>query len=204
MKYPVEAICRDLSEHLSKRRLNHVFHVADTALRMAGTFGCDPDDAYAAGLLHDRCKYMDDGTMIRECAEKGIPVSPEEEASPYLLHGKLAAWYALHLYGITDTDFLNALTYHTTGRPDMTDIEKIIYTADFIEPTRKNWNCMAKIRKASRYDLDETVYLVAKHTLEYLKQTGRRIHPLTEETYRYYLPGHVSRSVKRRKNGQSK
>ena len=201
MKYPVERILRDLSAHLSKRRLCHDLHVADTALRMAGTFGVDPDDAFAAGLMHDWCKFMDDETMIREAHEKGIPVSPEEEAAPYLLHGRLAAWYAENLYGITEKSFLDALTYHTTGRPEMTDLEKIIYTADFIEPTRKKWSCMEKIREASLYDLDETVYLVAKHSLEYLKQTGRRIHPLTEETCRYYLPGHVARRGKRRKNG---
>ena len=100
-------------------------------------YGADLEKALTAGLLHDCAKGRGVKEQIRYCEKHGILLTEAELAMPALIHAKLGAYLAEKDYGITDPEILDAITYHTTGRPDMSLLEKIIYIADYIEPNRR-------------------------------------------------------------------
>ena len=89
-------------------------------------------------------------------------------------------------YGITDSEILDAITYHTTGRPAMTMIEKIVYLADYIEPGRKKIPGLNEVRSAAFDHIDDAVRMTAESTLAFLKRAGRKVDPMTERTCQYY------------------
>lgn len=105
---------------------------------------------------------------------------------PALIHAKLGAYLAEHEYGIRDESILNAITYHTTGRPDMTMLEKIIYIADYIEPNRKIIPGLDEVRRLSFTDINQAVCLSAGATTRYLKNGGKSVDPMTIQTYNFY------------------
>lgn len=141
-----------------------------------------------AGLLHDCAKYMSDGEMQKECGKNRITVSDAEKRQPSLLHAKLGACYARRKYGVDDRDIVEAIRWHTTGKPEMNTLEKIIFIADYIEPNRKMLPGMEQIRKASFEDLDLAMYLILKNTIAYLKETQDedKIDTNSMQAYEYY------------------
>ena len=98
-----------------------------------------------------------------------------------------AAYLAQKEYGITDEDILNATCNHTTGRPGMSLLEKIIFVADYIEPGRKTAPNLGMIRKVSFEDIDVSICLIIRDTLKYLKESGGEIDPATAVTGKYYF-----------------
>ena len=78
----------------------------------------DEKTALIAGLLHDCAKYLSDKEILKECEKYQLPISQTEQKSPFLLHGKLGAYYAKYKYQIQDPQILSAIAYHTTGHPD--------------------------------------------------------------------------------------
>ena len=106
--------------------------------------------------------------------------------NPVLLHAKVGAFYAKEKYGVEDVDILSAITYHTTGRPNMSLLEKIIYVADYIEPHRKKLPRLDEIRKIAFIDLDRAIYMILENSLSYLESGNEKIDSKTEETYRFY------------------
>ena len=113
-------------------------------------------------------------------------MTPSEEKNPGLLHGRVGAWMAETLYNVKDDDILNAITWHTTGHPDMSLLEKIVFTADYIEPGRDQAPDLERLRQMAFTDLDMAVYLILKQTLDYLKTGSDAIDPKTDETYQFY------------------
>lgn len=114
-------------EHILKPgRFRHTVGVRYTAQAMAMRFGENVEQIGVAGVLHDCAKYMTEDDMLAECKKYGIECTEVEKKQPHLLHAKLGACYAKEKYGITDGQVLSAIRWHTTGRPDMTDFEKII------------------------------------------------------------------------------
>ena len=105
---------------------------------------------------------------------------------PFLLHAKVGSYLAKSEYHITDQDILNAILYHTTGRPGMSRLEKIVYVADYIEPSRKQAPHLSDIRKLAFRDLDEALFRILKDTLEYLQGIGNTVDQMTQETYDFY------------------
>ena len=153
---------------------------------MAFIYGADVEKALIAGLLHDCAKYVPNDKKISKCKKRGIPISKCEYDNPELLHAKLSAVYAKEKYGITDPEILSAITYHTTGHPGMTLLEKIIYIADYIEPNRNMLPEMEIIRKEAYSDIDVCLLHILKNCVNYLGKKGSAIDPLTQETYDYY------------------
>lgn len=180
---------RYLSACLKSKRFLHTLGVAATAANIAAVHEYAVRDAYVAGLLHDCAKYFTGKELIRVCEQEGIPLSDVEKENTVLIHGKLGAHLAKTKYNIQKEEMLSAITYHTTGRPDMGTLEKIIYLADYMEPGRM-MQCspysLAEIRKACFQNLDRAMAMVLKCCVTYLKQTRTPIDPLTEETYYYY------------------
>lgn len=110
-----------------------------TAASLAMCYGADIQKALTAGLLHDCGKYCPAEEQIRLCGRYGIDLTRSELEMPALIHARLGAYLAEHEYGIKDREILDAVTYHTTGRPGMSMLEKIIYIADYIEPNRRKY-----------------------------------------------------------------
>ena len=179
-------IRHSLAKKLKPERFEHTIGVMYTAASLAMRYGEDIDKAMTAGLLHDCGKYGSGQEQIKRCKKHGIALTESELEMPALVHAKLGAYYAEHKYGIQDQDVLNAIIYHTTGRPEMTMLEKILYIADYIEPNREEIPSLGDVRQAAFVNIDEAVALSAHSTISYLKKSGRPIDPMTIKTYEYY------------------
>lgn len=169
-----------------KPRFRHTLGVANTAACLAMRYNENIEKAYISGLLHDCAKCVPDNIKISECQKYSIEITPVEYKSPYLLHAKLGAYYAKSIYNINDDDICNSIACHTTGKPYMSLLEKIIFLADYIEPYRNKASDLDKIRALAFVDIDEAVYEVLKDTVEYLKNKNANIDTTTIETYNYY------------------
>ena len=190
---------------LPAKRYIHSLGVQYTAANLAMRYGYDIKTAELAGLLHDCAKYMSDDEMLSECIKYHIPVTPIEEENSFLLHSKLGAFYAKNVYDIKDEEIIDAITYHTTGRPGMTALGKIIFIADYIEPSREEIDGLPEIRKISYDDLDKTVYLILDNTLNYLNEVcKRRIDPMSQKAFEYYKNLNYHYNIKESVNEYSK
>lgn len=179
-------LTKAMEEMQSGKRFQHTVGVEYTAAAMAMRFGVDVNSARLAGLLHDCAKPLEDEKLLKICEKYNLPVSEIECRNPYLLHGKVGACLAKEKYEVTDEDVLNAISWHTTGRPGMSDLEKIIFIADYIEPNRKDAPNLQEVRKLAFDDLDKTLIRILKDTMDYLNGGKREIDPMTLKTYEYY------------------
>ena len=168
------------------KRFEHTLGVCYTAACLAMTHGADVKSAEIAGLLHDCAKCMSDKKRLAICEKANLKVTEIERKNPFLLHAKVGAYLAKEKYGYDDPDIINSILYHTTGRPDMSLLEKIIFIADYIEPGRKQAPNLSAIRTIAFVDLDRALAMILEDTLAYLKQGGGEIDPATEKTFQYY------------------
>lgn len=176
-----------LKERLSIKRFEHSLAVEYTAAAMAMCHNVDIEQAAIAGLLHDCGKNFSAEEKIVKCEKYGLPISNYERKNPELLHAKLSAAIAKDKFKVKDREILSAITWHTTGCPNMTDLDKIIYIADFIEPNRKMLPELNEIRKEAFQDLDVCLTHILSNILEYLKRKGDTIDEISEQTYQYYV-----------------
>lgn len=173
-EYDLEKITKKLSKRIDESRMRHTVGVQYTAAALAMALapkGYEKkllSQAMTAGLLHDNAKCMSGAELLEKSLKHGIEVSDVEEKNPFLLHGKLGAYYAKHRYGVDDKEILSAIAFHTTGRPDMTLLEKIIFVADYIEPGRKKQPRLDELRRIAFADIDLCVYMISEDTLSYL------------------------------------
>lgn len=186
MNSKIEEMRLRLVQELDEPRYQHTLGVMYTAASMAMRYGEDVEKALIAGLLHDCAKCIPGVEKIQMCNENGIEISDTEMKNPGLLHAKLGAFLAEKEYGVNDSDILMSIRSHTTGRPTMSLLEKIIYIADFMEPGRKELPNMADVRKLAFEDIDKCLFRILKDSLVYLKSRDFAIDPMTEETYNYY------------------
>lgn len=182
----IKDIKKELKKILDKDRYEHTIGVAYTATSLAMRYGYNVNKALIAGLLHDCAKCVPDDLKISECQKYNIELSEVELKNKALIHPKLGMVYANVFYGVDDEDILNSIFYHTTGRENMSTLEKIIYIADFIEPGRCEAQNLDIIRKTAFADLDECMYLISRDTLDYLKSKNKPIDGMTERVYNFY------------------
>lgn len=171
---------------LEQKRYEHTLGVAYTAANLAFVFGIDEKKAFIAGLLHDCAKCLSHKKRVAVCKKNNLEITSTEMENPVLLHAKVGAFYSKDKYGICDEDIYNAILYHTTGRPSMSVLEKIIYVADYIEPHRKKLPNLNEIRQVAFKDLDMSVYLILKNSLTHLENSNSKIDSKTRETFEYY------------------
>lgn len=167
-------------------RYEHTLGVEYTSAALAMRYGADVEEAQLAGLLHDCAKCLTDGELLEFCEKHHISVTEAEQKAPFLLHGKVGGYLAGKKYGVEDQGVINAIVCHTTGKPGMTLLEKIVFIADYIEPGRKRAPGLAKIRELAFRDLDSALLQILGNTLEHLKECDYNIDPHTEETWIYY------------------
>ncbi len=179
--------CRKmLKDDISHKRYLHSIGVSDTAACLAMRYGYDHRKAALAGLLHDCAKGLKHEELIETVDRASISVSKVERDNPELLHAKAGSVIAREKYGITDEEILSAIFYHTTGKPGMTLLEKIIFIADYIEPNRSGIPWIDNIRSMAFEDIDAAVAISCRNSIEYLKRSSREIDRITVETYEYY------------------
>ncbi|XME03343.1 bis(5'-nucleosyl)-tetraphosphatase (symmetrical) YqeK [Lachnospiraceae bacterium C1.1] len=187
MTEEIKAIKKKVKKVLDKDRYQHTLGVAYTAASLAMRYGIDIDRAFLAGILHDCAKNIANDEKFTLCKKYKIKLSDVEKQAPYLIHSKLGACLAREIYKVEDKEILDAVRNHTTGRPGMTVLEKIIFIADYIEPGRTTAPNLSKIRQMSFVDLDKAVIEILKDTLEYLNTKDQIIDPMTQKTYDYYV-----------------
>ena len=158
---------------LNPSRVAHVVGCCETATALARRFGANERDAARAGILHDVTKALTGEQQLRLCDRFSLPVTDFERAHPKLLHAKTGAAVAGSIFGENE-DICRAIWYHTTGCAEMTTLEKIIYLADYIEPTRV-FDGVEQLREAVWRDLDEGVLLGLEQTLRLLESQGRSV-----------------------------
>ena len=180
---------KEISKIQDNKRYEHTLSVAYTAANLAACHGEKIDHALIAGMLHDCAKCLSDDKLLTICEKQHIQVSAEERQKPSLLHAKVGSHLAGKKYHVTDRDILNAIRSHTTGRPGMSLLEKIIFVADYMEPGRRQAPRLEQIRRTAFDDLDRAVLMILEDTLNYLQSSGSVIDQTTQETYCYYKNG---------------
>lgn len=174
----LKSIQKELKQSLSEKRFRHTAGVAASARMLAKLYGEDPDQAELAGWLHDAAKEMKLTDMQMWVKNKGFAIDPYMLQSRALLHGPAGAAYAELHFGIHDQDILNAIFYHTTGNIHMTKLEKIVFLADYIEPSR-DFPGVDALRKEAKKDLNQAVLLAYDSTIRHLIDDGAYIYDLT-------------------------
>lgn len=174
-----------VKDRLPENRYNHVVGVVETAMGMAQDFNVSVENAQTAAILHDAAKFSDRDWM------KSIIIS--EEMDPLLLeyhaelwHAPVGAYIAKQEFGVEDEDVLNAIRYHTTGRAGMSDLEKIIYIADLVEPNRK-FSGVDQLRQLKEQGLDVMMEASVKHSIEFLVSKNQPVYPDSLKCYNYFV-----------------
>lgn len=164
---------------LNHRRISHVLGTEQEALRLARRWGADPDKARRAALLHDCTKKRNLAEQLETAERFQVPLDDMERREIKLLHAKTGAGIAAAVFG-TDEEITNAIRWHTTGRGGMTLLEKVIYLADYIEPTR-DFPGVEELRRVCYEDLDAGLLLGLEMTIREMESRNAPIHPKTLE-----------------------
>ena len=171
-----------LRGRLTERRFIHSLNVADSARELAEIYGCDPDKAYTAGLIHDCCKDEPAGLQLSYMLGNGAELTECEINTAKLYHSICGSVYIQKEFGIDDVEIINAVRYHTTGRANMSVLEKVIFIADFISAER-DYNGVEIMREKAKRSLDEAIVEGLSFTIKDLIDAGRIIHPDTLGAY---------------------
>lgn len=182
----IAAIRNKIKRRQTKKRYEHTLGVAYTAACMAFATEILPLKAELAGVLHDCAKCYTAEELIAMCRRDKVALTDEELSAPAVIHAKYGSFMAEHEFGISDPDILNAIRFHTTGRPDMSTLEKIIYVADYMEPLRQRAENLKEARRLAFTDLDECVYNILEASVEFLNKAGKSIVSDTMRAYEWY------------------
>lgn len=158
---------------LKESRVNHVLGCADTARQLAKKYGADEVAAYRAGLLHDVTKAIDGEDQLLLVDKYGILISDFERSHPKLLHAKTGAYVARYVFGESE-EIQRAIFWHTTGKADMSLLEKILYLADYMEPTR-DFPGVEALREITWIDLDRALLLAFNMCIEELIRENKSV-----------------------------
>ena len=184
----IEMLEGQLRASLDEQRFLHTQSVAYTCAALAMRwYKYEIDRIMIAGYMHDCAKCKSIGEQVLLAEENMVYISDFYMQHPKLLHAITGPIVAQEEYGIYDREIQDAIRTHTTGAPNMTIFQKIVYVADFIEPNRENYiPYIEDIREMAFIDLDRAVYMVADSTVEYLSKKGNDFDPATIETRDYY------------------
>ncbi len=165
--------------YLKYRRIPHVLGTEQEAIRLAERYGGDVEKARVAALLHDCTKKLDMTAQLALCRQYGIQLDAMEQQALKLLHAKTGAALARDVFGV-DEEICRAIWWHTTGHANMTLLEKILYLADYIEPSR-DFPGVEALRKACYEDLDAGLLMGLEMTVREMTEMGNPVHPATLE-----------------------
>lgn len=175
-----------LRARLSKKRFTHSVNVAAEAKKLAVRYGEDEDKAYFAGLMHDVCKELPADEQEELMLAGNFDISPEERATSKLWHGIAGAFYLQVTLGISDSDVLNAVRYHTVGRAGMSRLEEIVYLADLVSAER-DYDGVEEMRKLAYTDLNTAMLEGLRFSLTSTLAKGGFIPLSTLAAYNQYI-----------------
>ena len=170
---PMEQLEQIVIGLLKKNRVDHVLGCRDTAIKLAQRWGADVNDAARAGILHDITKAIDGPLQLTLCAEYGTILDDFSVRYPKTLHQLTGSLVAERIFGENEA-VVSAIRHHTTGKADMTLLEKIIYVADYMEPCR-DFPGVEQLRELAYSNLDEALKLGLEMTLAHLKRQGNEV-----------------------------
>ena len=174
-----------LKTHLKESRYRHSLATAACAKELAEIWGVPARQAYLAGLCHDVAKGLDQQQALAFMAAHGMELDPDTMANPTLWHAQLGPVMTQELFGIDDLQVLDAIRSHTVGKPAMTDLAKIIFLADLVEPGR-DFPGVAELRALVQQDLDRSMAKSLQINMNFVQEKGGQVHPLALEAYEYY------------------
>jgi predicted HD superfamily hydrolase involved in NAD metabolism len=178
--YNLEIIWSDIVSKLGEKRLVHVKGVIETAYELAAIYGADSEKAVTAAVFHD-CFRGNNNHELNDLIDfYGLDEYYKDKAN--LSHGLLAKKYMEERYGIIALDLLNAVCYHTTGRAGMSLLDKIVFLADAIEPSR-TYRDVQELRRQTYVDLDAAVIRALKATIDYVRAKGELLDEHTLQAY---------------------
>ena len=182
-RLPPEKLRPTALSFLKHARIPHVLGTEQEAVHLALRYGADVDRARTAALLHDCTKRLEMDEQLALCAQYGIELDELEQQALKLLHAKTGAAVARDRFGVDD-EIYSAIFWHTTGHADMTLLEKVIYLADYIEPTR-SFPGVDALRAACYEDLDKGLLMGLEMTVEEMKERGNPVHSATLAAIKY-------------------
>lgn len=161
---------------LSKPRVSHSREVARLASELCDRFRAEEEKGYIAGMAHDLARELDPAEIVLLAETDGMPVSALERANPLLLHGRAAAAILSKHTGYLDAETLQAIRDHVTGRRAMGPISRIVFVADYLEPTRDLVSPEFR-RRTLGFSLEEMVLAVLERKIHYVKVAQKEIAP---------------------------
>ena len=156
------------------KRIPHIKGTEEEAVRLARHWGADETAARRAAILHDCTKYLDLDEQLALCRRYGVELDELEQRAVKLLHSKTGACIAKYVFG-EDDQVYQAIFWHTTGKADMSLLEKVIYLADYIEPTR-DFDGVEPLRALAYEDLDRALLLGMEMTIAEMEARGNPVH----------------------------
>ena len=171
--------------YLKPKRIPHVLGTEQEAVKLARMYGVDENKARIAALLHDCTKKLEMEQQLALCEEYGIELDGLEQKALKLLHSRTGAEIARQVFG-ADSEVCDAIRWHTTGRANMTKLEKILYLADYIEPSR-DFDDVEPLRKAVYEDLDRGLLLGLQMTVDEMNAMGNPVHHHTLDARNYLI-----------------
>ena len=184
--WTLDEIDNYLKENLKEQRYIHSLGVRDSSVSLADHYGEDKVKAEIAGLVHDCAKNLKNEDLLNMAIESGLYLDIVSKVEPQLLHGLCGSIIAEKTMGISDKYLLDSIIYHTTGRENMTRLDKIIYLADYIEPNR-NFQGVDYLRNISYIDLDKAMLYAFDITIKYVISKQKLIHMETIKGRNYIL-----------------
>jgi predicted HD superfamily hydrolase involved in NAD metabolism len=163
-------LCRTVRSQLPAGRYRHVLGVARMGERLARRYGVSRRKVRIAAMIHDIARAWSAQALLEFMAARGLTVSAEERRAPVLLHARIGAHLAREQFGVDDPEVLAAIAHHTIAQPGMSDVEKILYIADTIEPSR-TFPGRAALEAAAFRSLDEGMLVCIKSSLEHLENS---------------------------------
>jgi len=164
---------------LSRPRLSHSREVARLCCELCDRFHVDEEKGYIAGMCHDLGRELETSEVLLLCGNDGLPFSEKDKSNPLLLHGRAGAIILLKDTGYSDAETLDAIRDHITGRPGMGNLSKIVFAADYLEPTREFVSPEFR-RRTLALSLDEMVLAVLERKLHHVRAASQEIAPAAQ------------------------
>ena len=169
---------------LGHKRWTHTKNVKNMAVQLARRWGADPEKAALAALLHDSAKELPKEVQLQIFADNAIIAENAPARPAAIWHGIAAAILAQTQWGVTDSEILSAIRCHTTGKPEMSLLDKILYLADMTSAER-DWAGVEELRKLEMEDLDKALCVALKQSIDFVKEKGGELDPESVAAYEY-------------------
>lgn len=179
--YDIYKFKEKLKSEVKQSRYEHSLSVMNFSQELAKYYGVDEEKARVAGLLHDCAKYKDKDKILQKAKEFDIIIDGDLNHTIKVLHALLGYYIARDEYGIKDEEVLLAIKNHALGRESMSDLEKIVFYADFAEPLR-TYSMAEKLREFKHDGLTKAAYEAVNYNLCYLLEEGLYVHPQSLKT----------------------